>query len=145
MNIQKIVWLKLRFVMSAIFLWAFADKVFGLGFATKSADAWIHGGSPTMGFLKFGTHGPLSLFFQSLAGYVFVDWMFMLGLLFVGMTLLLNRCVLWGAIAGVAMLLLMWLATFPPVNNPLIDEHIVYMLVLSLLAIKSKQGGLSWK
>lgn len=129
--------------MAAIFLWAFFDKTFGLGFATKSADAWIHGGSPTMGFLKFGTHGPLAPFFQSLAGHALVDWMFMLGLLFVGLTLLLNRYVLWGAVAGGVMMLLMWLAAFPPTNNPLVDDHVVYILVLALLAIKSRQAELS--
>jgi thiosulfate dehydrogenase [quinone] large subunit len=142
MNIQKIAFLKLRFVMSFIFLWAFVDKLFGLGFATKSTDAWIHGGSPTTGFLKFGTHGPLTSFFQSLAGMPIIDWVFMIGLLFVGLTLLVNRFVLLGAIAGIIMMLLMWLATFPPVNNPIIDEHIIYALVLTILAIRSSEGGL---
>jgi len=139
MNIQKIAWLKLRLVMAFIFLWAFFDKVFGWGFATKPEAAWIHGGSPTTGFLKFGTHGPLATLFQSLAGHGWVDWMFMLGLLCVGITLLLNRYVLWGAVAGIAMLVLMWLATFPPENNPLVDEHIVYAIVLFLLALKSRR------
>jgi thiosulfate dehydrogenase [quinone] large subunit len=69
--------------------------------------------------------------------------MFMLGLLFIGLTLLLNRFVLWGAIAGIIMMTLMWLATFPPENNPLVDEHIVYILVLTILAITSKKGELS--
>jgi thiosulfate dehydrogenase [quinone] large subunit len=143
MNIQKIAWLKLRFVMAFIFLWAFIDKAFGLGFATKSADAWIRGGSPTAGFLKFGTHGFLAPYFQSLAGFEIVDWLFMLGLLFLGLTLLVNRYVFWGAVAGVVMMMLMWLATFPPTNNPIVDEHIVYAIVLALLAIKSREGRLS--
>ncbi len=34
---------------------------------------------------------------------------------------------------------LMWLALLFPANNPIVDEHIVYALVLALLAIKSKQ------
>jgi len=142
MNIQKITWLKLRFVIAFIFLWAFIDKVFGLGFATKPEAAWIRGGSPTTGFLTFGTHGPLADFFKSLAGHPVIDWIFMLGLLFIGITLLINRFVLWGAIAGVVLMVLMWLATFPPANNPLVDEHIVYALVLTLLAFKSKSGEL---
>lgn len=136
MNVQKIVFLKLRFVMAFIFLWAFVDKLFGLGFATKRADSWLHGGSPTSGFLSFGTKGPLAEIFKSLAGIPMVDWLFMLGLLFIGLTLLLNRFVLWGAVAGIIMMILMWLATFPPTNNPLIDEHIVYALVLAILAHK---------
>lgn len=138
MNIQKIVWLKLRFVISFIFLWAFFDKLFGLGFATTSEKAWINGGSPTTGFLSGGVQGPFADVFHSLAGVALVDWLFMLGLLFVGITLFLNKYVFWGAIAGILMMVLMWLALLFPANNPLIDEHIVYALVLALLAIKSK-------
>ena len=134
MNIEKIAFLKLRFVMAFIFLWAFLDKTFGLGFATKTEGAWIHGGSPTAGFLNFATHGPFAAIFKSLSGVAIVDWLFMLGLLFVGLTLLLNRFVMWGAIAGIILMLLMWLSTLFPENNPIIDEHIVYALVLFILA-----------
>jgi thiosulfate dehydrogenase [quinone] large subunit len=140
MNIQKIIFIKLRLVMSFIFLWAFVDKLFGLGFATKSADAWINGGSPTSGFLTFGTHGYFAEFFKGLAGMPMVDWLFMLGLLFVGLTLLLNKFVSLGAVAGVMMMILMWLATFPPTNNPIVDDHIVYALVLTILALKSRRS-----
>ena len=128
----------LRYVMSLIFLWAFLDKTFGLGFATSAEKAWIAGGSPTTGFLLNGTHGPFTGFFQSLANVAIVDWLFMLGLLFVGLTLLLKKYVKWGVIAGIIMMLLMYLATFPPTNNPIFDEHIVYILVLALLAFEDK-------
>jgi thiosulfate dehydrogenase [quinone] large subunit len=133
--------------MAFIFLWAFFDKVFGLGFATKSKDAWIHGGSPTSGFLSFATHGPFASVFKSMAGMAVVDWLFMFGLLCVGLALLLNRFVTWAAIGGGLMMLLMWLSAFPPANNPIIDEHVVYILVLALLAIESRKGrlGLGWK
>lgn len=122
--------------MGLIFLWAFIDKLFGLGFSTKSADAWIHGGSPTAGYLLHATHGPLAGFFMSLGGHAWVDWLFMLGLLGVGLALLLNKWMKWAAIAGGVMLFLMWLSAFPPTTNPLIDEHIVYILVLALLAVR---------
>lgn len=124
----------LRLSMGFVFLWAFLDKTFGLGFATARAQAWISGGSPTAGFLQFGVRGPLAGFFHGLAGMPAVDWLFMAGLLFVGLTLLLNRFVKWGALAGSAMLLLMYLALLFPENNPFVDEHIVYMLVLGLIA-----------
>src|SRR6185295_12626895 len=103
MNIQKIAFLKLRYVMAFIFLWAFVDKTFGLGFATTPEKAWIHGGSPTSGFLSFGTHGPFVEIFKSLSGMPIIDWLFMLGLLFIGLTLLLNKFVMWGAIAGIVL------------------------------------------
>ena len=136
MNFKKIVWLKLRLVMGLIFLWAFADKLFGLGFATTKEQAWMNGGSPTYGFLTNGTHGPFAEFFKGLAGIPAVDWLFMIGLLGVGLVFVFNKFVSLGAWAGSTMLFLMYLATFPPANNPLLDEHIVYILVLMLLALK---------
>jgi thiosulfate dehydrogenase [quinone] large subunit len=72
-----------------------------------------------------------------------VDWMFMLGLLFIGVTLLLNKYVFWGALAGIIMMVLMWLSLLFPATNPIIDEHIVYALVLALLAIMSRKGELA--
>lgn len=144
MNIEKIAFLKLRFVMGFIFLWAFLDKLFGLGFATASEKAWINGGSPTMGFLSNAPQGPFADIFKSMAGLAVVDWLFMLGLLFVGITIFFNRYVKWGSLAGIVMLLLMWLAVLPPENNPIVDDHIVYAIVLAILAIKSKRGELSF-
>jgi len=128
----------LRLSMSFIFIWAFLDKTFGLGFATTLEKAWIKGGSPTYGFLINGTKGPFAEFFQGLAGIAFVDWAFMIGLLFIGLTLLLNRYVKWGTVAGIIMMLLMYLASFPPENNPIVDEHIIYIFVLAIIAFEGK-------
>lgn len=138
MKIQKYAFVTLRLSMSFIFLWAFFDKLFGLGFATKSASAWINGGSPTFGFLKFAAKGPYVEFFNSLAGQVWVDWVFMLGLLFVGLTLLFNKYLKWGAVAGSVMMILMYLALLLPENNPIIDDHIIYVLVLIILATRGR-------
>jgi thiosulfate dehydrogenase [quinone] large subunit len=130
----------LRTVMGFIFMWAFVDKLFGFGFATTPVKAWIRGGSPTEGFLLHGVRGPLASAFSSLAGIPLVDWLFMLGLLFVGLTLIVNRYVVLGAYAGMLMLLLMYLAAMPPENNPLIDDHIVYILVLALIAARARKA-----
>ncbi len=138
MNKEKFVLVALRLVMGFTFLWAFLDKVFGLGFATTAEKAWIHGGSPTSGFLANAVKGPFAEIFHSLAGVAIVDWLFMLGLLFVGLTLLFNKYVKWGCVAGCFMLFLMYVALLLPENNPLIDEHIVYILVLALIAFKSE-------
>ncbi|MDE2399688.1 MAG: hypothetical protein KGL67_01615 [Patescibacteria group bacterium] len=140
MKNEKMVYTILRYVMSFIFLWAFFDKVFGLGFATTSAQAWIHGGSPTAGFLSMAVNAksPFASFFHSLAGVVVVDWMFMLGLLFVGLTLAFNKFVKWGCLAGSAMLALMYLALMTPPNNPIIDDHIVNILVLALIGMRGE-------
>ncbi len=129
----------LRFSMAVIFLWAFFDKVFGLGFATTPEKAWLADQSPTTGFLKFATYGPFKPFFESLAGSAWVDWVFMLGLLLIGTTLLLGIAMRLAAIGGSILLLLMWLSLFPPKTNPLIDAHIIYALVLWILYF-SKSG-----
>lgn len=139
MNKEKIVFVALRYAMGFVFLWAFFDKVFGLGFATTSDKAWINGGSPTAGFLANAVRGPFAEIFQSLAGIAVVDWMFMLGLLFVGLTLIFNRYVKWGCLAGGLMLALMYLALLLPENNPIVDDHLVYILVLALIGLKSSK------
>ncbi len=126
----------IRLALGFTFLWAFLDKLFGFGFATSGANAWINGGSPTTGFLTHATKGPLADVFSSLAGMVWVDWVFMAGLLFVGVTLIVNRFVVWGAYAGALMLILMYLALLWPANNPIIDDHIIYALVLIYIALR---------
>lgn len=131
----------IRNLLGFTFLWAFLDKMFGLGVATPSAGAWIHGGSPTTGFLTNAVTGPLSGFFAPLAGVALVDWLFMAGLLFVGTTLMINRWVSWGSIVGIVMLALMYLALLWPANNPFIDEHLIYIFVLAYIALASEKTG----
>jgi thiosulfate dehydrogenase (quinone) large subunit len=73
-----------RVVVGLEFLWAFADKTFGLGYATPAARAWINGGSPTKGFLSGVAVGPLASTFHTIAGAAWADWLFMAGLLGIG-------------------------------------------------------------
>lgn len=123
----------LRISLGWIFLWGFFDKLFGLQFATTPEKSWLHGVSPTFGFLKFGTGEMFKAFFAGLAGNPLIDWLFMLGLLGIGMALLLGIARKISTISATIMLFLMWLATFPSANNPIIDEHIIYILALQLL------------
>ena len=83
-------WGLLRLSMGWIFFWGFIDKLFGLGFATAAEDAWVAGGSPTFGFLNFASKGPFAGFYEGVAGNVMIDWMFMIGLLAIGLPLLLG-------------------------------------------------------
>lgn len=136
---KKYTWTGLRLFMSMMFLWPFVDKVFGLGYATKDGAGWIDGVSPTAGFLLHGTSGPLTTFFQSLAGMPLVDWLFMLGLLGTGLTLLLNRFVVWGALAGSLIMLFIYMAAFPPVHSPLLDDHLLQIFALILIAQRSRE------
>jgi thiosulfate dehydrogenase [quinone] large subunit len=130
------VWLGLaatRIALGFIFLWAFIDKLWGLKYATPAAKAWVNGGSPTTGFLK-GAGGPFAGFFHSLAGTPIADWLFMLGLLGIGVSLILGIGIRIAAWAGAAMMTLMYFAVWPNTaaksNNPLVDDHVIYALIL---------------
>jgi thiosulfate dehydrogenase [quinone] large subunit len=122
-----------RIAIGWVFLWAFLDKTFGLGHDTVSKQAWIHGGSPTAGFLGFATKGPFESMYHNIAGQAWADWLFMIGLLAIGTGLILGVAMRASAAAGVAMLVLMWSAVLPPANNPFMDDHLIYAGVLVLL------------
>ena len=125
----------LRLAMGWMMLWAFFDKLFGLGFATTPEKSWLAGASPTAGFLNFGVSGPFSEFFHGLAGSVIIDWAFMMGLLLIGFSLFLGICVRIAGYSGAILMFLMWLALLPPKNNPFLDEHIIYLLLFLFLGI----------
>ena len=125
----------IRLSLGWVFLWAFLDKTFGLGHETAKADSWLEGGSPSNGFLSFATAGPFKGFYNDLAGQTWVDWIFMLGLLGIGAALILGVTMRLAAGAGVLMLVMMWTAVLPPENNLFMDDHLVYALVLVLLAL----------
>ena len=139
-RVARIGLLGLRLAIGFEFLWAFLDKTFGLGYQTSSAKAWIHGGSPTTGFLSGVNVGPLQGTFHSLAGVTAVDWLFMLGLLGVGAALILGVALRPAAISGCTMLAMMYVASWPfaklaggqPTGstNPIVDDHIVSFMAL---------------
>lgn len=141
-------WGVLRIALGWIFLWAFLDKLFGLGFATCRAEggsdidvacdaAFIKGGAPTFGFLEFGTQGshtgdlfswmaPASPTAANLA-----DWLFMISLLAIGVGLVLGCASRLAAIGGAVLLVFMYLAGFVwPENNPVLDDHLIYGVAL---------------
>ena len=136
-----------RVAVGWIFLWAFLDKTFGLGYGTLPQDSWIVGGSPTTGFLKFATKGPFVDFFQGLAGSGLVDVLFMAVLLFVGLGLILGIWIRLASYVGALILILMYLAgSIWPEHNPFIDEHIIYALLMFVfpLADNSVLGISEW-
>ncbi|WP_244295399.1 hypothetical protein [Micromonospora orduensis] len=125
----------LRIALGWIFLWAFVDKVFGLGFATKAGNGWIDGGSPTKGFLGNAVAGPFADVYQSFAGAAWADWLFMTGLAAIGTALILGIGMRVAAVAGGLLLVLMFTAVLPPENNPVMDDHLIYAAVLAVLAL----------
>ena len=132
-GVEKIAWVGLRLTLGWMLIWAFFDKLLGLGYATAESRAWINGGSPTEGYLKFATSGPLSGFYEGIAGNVVVDWLFMMGLLFIGGAVLLGIGMKIASYAGALLMLMLWSSNLPPANNPLIDEHIVFVFALLVM------------
>lgn len=141
----------LRIAMGWLFLWSFFDSLFGLGFSTCRLEdgsistgcdaAMVNGGSPTWGFLNFATGGSRT------AGLIdwlapsapdainFADVLYMLGLLGVGLSLTFGVAVRLGGLSGAAMMVLVYLASSVwPEFNPLVDEHIIYILVFLIAA-----------
>ncbi len=135
----------LRVAFGLTFLWAFFDKALALGYATgkdpvsgnvdRFGDAaWINGGSPTNGFLSFGASGPFEGFYNSIAGAVWADWLFMLGLAGIGLALTAGVAMRLAAAAGVVLYVLMWTVALPPANNPVLDDHLLGAITLVVLA-----------
>jgi|SRR5665811_153508 len=127
------------------FLWAFFDKLLALGFSTGhdpegnldrfGPAAWINGGSPTEGFLKFGADGPFKDFYNSFAGAAWADWLFMLGLVGIGLALTFGFGMRLAAAAGVVLYVLMWTVVLPPENNPVLDDHLLGAISLVVLGL----------
>lgn len=131
----RFVWAIARLSLGWVFVWAFLDKTFGLGHETPAAKAWINGGSPTEGFLKNATKGPLAGFYQDMAGAVWADWLFMIGLGALGVALMLGIGMRVVAVAGTVLLVMMWSAVLPPENNVFMDYRLIYAILLIGLAL----------
>ena len=143
----------LRVATGFIFLWAFLDKTFGLGYATKDQGAWLNGGSPTKGFLGHVSTGPFASMFHGWAGAGWADWLFMLGLGAIGVAVIAGVGLRISAVSGTIMMLLMWAAEWPLAtttssgqpsgsNNPIVDYHVIY--AIALIAAAVTYAGDTW-
>ena len=137
-----IVWGIARLCLGWIFLWAFLDKLFGLGHETKRDSSWLNGGSPTKGFLSNSATGPFEDIYKDIAGQGWADWLFMLGLAGIGTALMLGVVMRFATVCGVVLLVLMWTAVLPPNSNPFMDDHIIYAIVLVGLALVGAENTL---
>ena len=146
-----------RIAFGLTFLWAFFDKLLALGFSTgRSVNpdtgvevvdrfgdaAWINSGSPTEGFLKYGADGPFKGFYNDIAGTHLANWLFMLGLLGIGVALTFGIGMRLGTAAGALLYVLMWTVVLPPENNPVLDDHILG--ALTLIALGALHAGNTW-
>ncbi|GAA4685149.1 hypothetical protein [Nocardioides nanhaiensis] len=142
----------LRLGFGLTFLWAFLDKLLALGFSTGAVPdgptdrfgdaAYLNGGSPTEGFLAFGSKGPFADLYQGIAGAAWADALFMLGLLGIGTALTLGIGMRVACGAGALLYVLMWTVALPPENHPFLDEHLLGGLTLVVLA--ALRAGDTW-
>lgn len=135
-----------RIALGFYFLWAFLDKLLGLGFSTCRTtaedgtftvdsfcdNAWVNGGHVTEGYLVYGgnANSPFHDFFVDLGADRWTDWPFMIGLLGVGLALMLGIGTKVGAWAATAMLVMMYMTQMPVSTNPFLDEHLIYSLAV---------------
>jgi len=137
-----------RIAIGFTFLWAFFDKVFGLGFSTcrTTADdgsytievmcdkAWLNGARITEGYLGSST-GPFADFFADLGKQSWTDWPFMLGLFGIGFALCFGVGTKIALYAGPIMLALMYVSHYWPgqganTSNPFVEEHMIEALAI---------------
>ena len=153
-------WTALRLLLGWSFLWASVDKMFGLGFATCRLEdgaidfgcdaAMMNGGSPTYGFLTFGTQashtgGWFHWMAPSAADAInFADIAFMAALLFGGVALMLGIGVRIAAIGGAILMLFLFLAVDVwPENNPINSSHVIEMFAfLGVATVGAGRFGL---
>jgi thiosulfate dehydrogenase [quinone] large subunit len=145
------IWGLLRISIGWVFLWAFLDRLLALGFSTgrdpetgivdRFGDAaWINGGSPTEGFLRFGLHtkGVFTDLYGDLAGQGWVDWGYMLSMALIGTALILGVATRLAVAGGILWMVLFYTASaIWPEHNPFMDDHVVYAIVLAGIAYVS--------
>ena len=143
----------LRLAAGWTFLWAFLDKAFALGFTTGRLEdgtidffaqngAWLNGGSPTAGVVGFAIDGsPFKDAIQTVSGFQmtelgpqvagWVDAVYMLSMLLIGLGLILGIGTRLAAIGGIAWMAIFYGATaIWPEHNPVVDDHVVLAIVM---------------
>ncbi len=64
-----------------------------------------------------------------MAGSSVIDWLYMGGLLFVGLAFITGAALRPASIFGAMMVALFYFSLFPPKTNPLLDDHVVLFIL----------------
>ena len=118
-----------RIAVGYMMLWGFLDKLFGLGFETPAGEGMIDGGSPSSAVI-YVTDGLFKDLFTSLAGNAFIDFLMMAGMLILGITLVLGIASKLTTIGMNAFLIVMYCLHVPPLDNPILDYHITWIIAM---------------
>src|SRR3990167_3920913 len=119
----KVTIVLLRLGIGWVFFYAGWSKV--ITYFTPAKD-WT-----ASGFLSH-LEGPFAGLFSGMAGNTLIDYLNAYGLLLVGVALLLGVLVRWSAFWGIVLMVFYYLAGFPPENAFVVDQHIIYILVLKI-------------
>ena len=120
-----------RILVGWLFLWPFFDKIFGLGFQTPKGQGWIDGVSPSSQVM-YVADGVFEDFYNAIAGNLLIDILFLMALLIIGITLIIGIASKLTTLFSIMFLVVMYTLCIPPVDNPIIDYHLV--LCTGLLA-----------
>ena len=85
-------------------------------------------------FLTKVAYGPFQSFYAGMAGNSAVSLLVAWGLFLIGLCLLLGLLVKFASSLGIVMMILFYLARFPP-QHGIVEEHIVYAAVLFALIV----------
>ena len=118
-----------RILVGWLLLWGFLDKMFGLGFQTPAGQGMIDGVSPSS-FVIYASGGIFADLFKAMGGNLAVDLLFMAGLLIIGILLIVGMASRITTILTMAFMAVMFLLQVPPVDNPLIDYHILLLVAM---------------
>jgi len=131
----------LRIFYGFEFLFAFFDKLLGI-YSVDPQFSYLAGSSPTQFYLTNITNpsSPFSFIFSGenslLVQFLpLVDITYMGMLLIGGITLLTGIGVRLGATSTAIFFFSVWLASFPPANNPLLEAHFLQMWILIFFAV----------
>lgn len=126
MKLQSFMTLLLRVSLGWLFLYAGYSKLI------------VTGGFSAKQFL-LSLHGPFSSLYLPLAGNPLVDTLVVTGELAIGFCLIFGILVRFASFWGVVMLVLFYLAGYPPEHSFIVNEQFMYILVFAYLFV-SKSG-----
>lgn len=139
----------LRIILGFMLVWAFFDKLLGLGMQTPVGQGMIDGGSPSEMYLLYN-EGLFSGLFNWMAQFhQIADVLLMAALILIGGALLLGIATKLSVISGSIFFFVMFMTVFPIVDNPIVDYHIVYIFVLMAIWLTDAGSylglGKKWK
>ncbi len=129
----RITWALTRVSLGLVFIWALLGDITGLA-RPATTRSFLDGGGPIRDHL-LSAHGTFAALCHALAGPAYTQTIFRTALAIIGTALILGVGMRVAATAGTAILILMWLSAMPITTGPLLDQHLIYALVIIGLAL----------